>query len=349
MFEDRTADSIFENMLDNIDDTIDKREGSPAWDLTYPGAIEIGNAYIALDTVLELGFAETTDDEHMDLWAESFGITRRPAIPAVGTVKLTGPDGTVVPAGTRLQTSSGVYYTTDHDVTLTGGSATVSATAEEGGTAGNVGPGEINSLAPGDLFGIVSVTNETYFVGGVDAETSEELHARVLNRLQHPATSGNASNYRQWALEVIGVGDAKVTPVAYGPGTVKVVLLSTEKRAPTQSVIDEATRHINEQKPIGAAVTVVGAEEVPINISATVMLADGASIDDVKSQFTGLLTEYLKSIAFTDELIRYTHVANLLLSTPIIDYSNFTLNGTTANIQLADGQVGVVGEVKLSV
>lgn len=349
MFEDKTAESIFESMLGNIDDTIDKREGSPAWDLTYPGAIEIGNAYIALDNVLELGFAETTDDTHMDLWAASFGIKRKPAIAATGTVKLTGPDGIVVPAGTRLQTNTGVYFTTDHDVTLTGGSATVSATAEEGGTVGNVGAGEINALAPGDLFGIVSVTNETYFAGGVDAETSEDLHARVLDRLQHPATSGNASHYRQWALEVTGVGDAIVTPLAYGPGTVKVTLLDTEKRAPSQAIVTAAADYINEQKPIGAAVTVVGADELPINVSATVTLAKDASIEEVKAQFTKVLTEYLKSIAFTSELIRYTHIANLLLSTPIIDYSNFIINGSTSNIQLTDGQVGVVGEVNLSV
>ena len=36
MFEEFDSDSILENMLDDVDDRYDKREGSPIWDAAAP-------------------------------------------------------------------------------------------------------------------------------------------------------------------------------------------------------------------------------------------------------------------------------------------------------------------------
>ncbi|MGC4378410.1 baseplate J/gp47 family protein [Fictibacillus sp. Mic-4] len=345
-FEEMTPELLHEAMLEAIDDAIDKREGSVAHDLLYPAAIEIANAYVELDSVLGLGFAETAEGVYLDLRASEFGITRKPALKAQGSVVLTGPTDTLVPSGTRLQTETEIFFVTLEDAVLTNGTATVTAEAETGGIDGNVAPNTITALAPGDLYGVVSVNNPLAFDGGADEEDDESLLKRLKDRVQKPATSGNVAHYYQWAMEVAGVGDAKVYPTADGPGTVKVVLLDTEKTAPTQAIIDVATVYINENKPIGATVTVVGASELAVNVSATLTLAAGATVEEVTTQFTDALREYLKSIAFTGDLIRYTRIANLMLDVPnIIDYSNLTVNGGTSNIQPTDIQVGVVGTV----
>ncbi|PFP30267.1 baseplate J protein [Bacillus sp. AFS073361] len=348
-YEDKTPDLIHGSMLENVDPAIDMREGSVVHDLTKPAAIEIANAYIELDAVLALGFAETSEGEYLDMRASEHGVTRKAAVKAQGSVTLTGPDGEVVPSGTRLQTESEVFFVTLADVTLTGGTATVNAEAEEAGLAGNVAAGTITALAPGDLYGIVSVTNALVFDGGADAEDDEALLARLLDRVRKPATSGNAAHYKQWALEVAGVGDAKVYPVWNGGGTVKVVLLDTEKTAPAPSVVTAATDYIESQRPIGVTLTVVGATELAINVAATMTLASGADIADVQAQFTESLADYLKSVAFTGEQIRYTRIANLLIDVPgVIDYASLTVNGGTANILPTDEQVGVVGSVTLT-
>jgi uncharacterized phage protein gp47/JayE len=348
-YEDKTPDLIHGSMLENVDPAIDQREGSVVHDLTMPAAIEIANAYIELDAVLALGFAETSEGEYLDMRASEHGVTRKEALKAQGSVTLTGPALTVVPQGTRLQTASEIFFVTLADVTLTTGTATVSAEAEEAGLTGNVAIGTITALAPGDLYGIVTVTNPAVFDGGADIEDDASLLARLLDRVRKPATSGNAAHYKQWALEVAGIGDAKVYPVWNGGGTVKVVLVDTEKTAPAPSVVTATAAYIETQRPIGVAVTVVGATELAINVSATLTLESGADITDVQTQFTTALTDYLKSVAFTGEQIRYTRIANLLIDvSTVVDYAGLTVNGGTANILPTDEQVGVVGSVTLS-
>ena len=347
-YESKTPDALHEDMLASINDAIDKREGSVAHDLTYPTAIELGNTYVELDVALGMGFVDTSEGVYLERICLPFGITRKQALKAKGNVTLTGPAGTIVPINTRLQTTANeaVFFITLEAVTLTDGTATVSAEAELGGAQGNVGIGEINALAPGDLYGIVSVTNATAFDGGVDVEDDESLRKRLIDRAQNPATSGNANHYRQWALEIAGVGDAKVKPIWNGAGTVKVILLDTEKTAPTQPIIDSVTAHINEQKPIGATVTVVGASEVGINITATLTLEEGAQTESITSAFKVALTDYLKTIAFADSTVRYAKIASLLIDVAgVLDYANLKVNGATNNVPITDEQVAIAGTV----
>jgi uncharacterized phage protein gp47/JayE len=333
-------------MLENVDPAIDQREGSVTHDLTMPAAVEIANAYIELDAVLALGFADTSEGTYLDMRAGEHGLTRKPSVKAQGSVTFTGPDGTIVLNGTRVQTESGIYFVTLTDVTISGGMSTVNAEAEDGGLAGNVAAGLINALAPGDLYGVVTVTNPANFDGGADEEDDAALLKRLKDKVSNPVTSGNAAHYRQWALEVAGVGDAKVYPVWNGGGTVKVVLLDTEGTAPAQTIIDAATAYIEDNRPIGATVTVVGVTEVPINITATLTLAEGKTSTDAQTEVSALLKDYLKTMAFTDTVVRFSQIAALVLNAEsVIDYTNLTINGGTTNITIVDGSVAVAGTV----
>jgi uncharacterized phage protein gp47/JayE len=355
MFETETKEAVLERLIDGIADDIDKRQGSVVQDLLSPAAIELAQVYVALDQVLTFGFAtEDTPSNYLDLRCAELGVYRKPSVQAIGQVTFEGPEGTVIPEGTRIRTDEAepVYFVTTQEGTILNGNVTVNATGEFGGVSGNVLQGEI-SIVLGDLAGIVTVTNEFPFDGGVDTESDESLITRYYDKVRKPATSGNVYHYEQWAKEVAGVGDAKVYPLWNGAGTVKVVLLDDEKTTPAQTIVDAAIAHINDSAPIGATVTVVGATEMPINVSATLTLAQGADINDVTTQFSEALAEYLKSLAFITnehtgepELIRYTQIANLLLGVPqIIDYTNLTVNGGSANIQPASEEVGVVGTV----
>ncbi len=58
MFENITQDYIMERMLERVSDTFNKEEGSFVYDALAPMAIELAEAYIQLDQVLNLGFAE---------------------------------------------------------------------------------------------------------------------------------------------------------------------------------------------------------------------------------------------------------------------------------------------------
>lgn len=365
-FSQETKDAILTRLLSGVADDLDKRQGSVVFDMLSPASLELAQAYLALDQVLTFGFAtEDTPRQYLELRCAELGISPKVALKAVGSLTFSGQDGVVVPVGTRVSTDEAepVYFVTTQAGTITGGAVMVAAEAETAGANGNVAQGTI-TLVLSDLSGVTAVTNSATFDGGADVETDESLLARYLEKAQKPATSGNAYHYEQWAKEVAGVGDAKVYPLHAGPGTVKVVLLDDEKTTPAQTIVDAVQNYLDPAQdgtgqgvaPIGATVTVVGAQELPINVSATLTLASGADIGEVTAQFSEALTEYLKSIAFATsvatgqpELIRYTQIANLLLGVPpIIDYANLTVNGGTANIQPTSDEVGVVGSVTLS-
>ncbi|WP_239613954.1 baseplate J/gp47 family protein [Cohnella mopanensis] len=350
MYENQTMGAILERMLDASPADIDKRQGSVTTDLLSPASIELAQAYVALDNVLAAGFAPTSYGQYLEMRADEYGLTRKPAVKSIGALTFSGPVGTVIPAGTVASTggSAPTYFVTDVVTTVIGGSVTVVAKSQEAGASGNVSMGAINVLL-GDLVGVVTVTNAVNFDGGADEESEAALLARYLERARRPATSGNANQYRQWALEVPGISDAKVYPVWAGGGTVKVVLLDDEKTAPAPSAVTEAAAYIESQRPIGATVTVIGAIEVPINVSVDVTLAPGATIPEVKAQIEAGVSAYLAGLAFTDPLVRWTRVSNVILDIPpVVDFATLTVNGGTSNIVIADGSVAVLGTVTVT-
>lgn len=347
-FSEQTEQAILERMLDAIRDDVGKRQGDIAYDLSDPAAQELAQAYVALDQVLNNAFLnEDMPTDVLRLAASDFGVDYKLAVKARGFVTLTGPINQLVVAGQQVRTDDGVYFATLTNVTLTQGTAQVEVEATVGGTLGNVAPGEINTVV-GDLSGVLFVRNELAFDSGVDEESDESLLQRVYDKVRKPATSGNVYHYEQWAREVAGVGDARVFPTWDGPNTVKVVLLSDDKQSPTQAVIDAAVDKIEIERPVGAHVTVVGASEVPINLSATLTLANPDTLDAVKADIEEALQTYLQTLAFTDNYVRYARIAAMLLDIEsIVDYENLTVNGGTANVQVTDEQVAVLGTVSV--
>jgi uncharacterized phage protein gp47/JayE len=350
-FENETFERILERMLARLPDDIDKRQGSVVYDLLAPAAAELAQAYIEMDNVLNLGFADTTYGEYLDRRAAEQGLTRKPAVKATGRLTFSGPKGTIIPVGTRVSTEgeTPVYFVTTTEVTITEGPVTVDAEAEVGGVNGNVDAGKI-TVVLGDLSGVVTVTNAEPFTGGIDEETDEELLARYKEKVTRPITSGNKYQYEAWAKEVPGVADARCYPRWNGNGTVKIVVVDSEKRSPSAQVIQAVADHIEEVRPVLADVTVVGVTEVPINISVTVTLAAGVNPSDVEVSIRENITEYFKQIAFVDTIVRYTAIGNAILdANGVIDYSNLTVNGSVANVILNDDEVPILGAVSITV
>lgn len=350
-FESQTQQEILQRMLFESPSDIDTRQGSVTWDVLSPSAGELENAYVSLGNVLSWGFANPEQPrEYLEKRAAEFGIYPKPAVKATGHVTFAGTDGTVIPLGTEVLTRDivPVIFVTTEIKTVINGTATVAVEAKVGGRNGNVLAGAI-SLVGGNISGISSVINELAFEDGADVESDEALLNRYFEKVQKPATSGNVNHYVQWAKEVAGVYDAKCFPVWNGNGTVKVVLLDEEGTAPPQSTIDAVVSHINDGRlPIGADLTVVGATEVAINVSAKVTLAPGSALSQAKADFETVLRGYFKSIAFVDTSVQYTRIAAHLLDVPNVkDYENLTVNDKTQNIEIPDGSVPVLGEVTL--
>ena len=359
-----TEDNIRQRMLDRVPSTVDKSEGSYIWDSISPVAVELVFVAMMAQKVLELGFAQTTNGDYLDMRAEEHGVSRRAAVAATGTIQITGTAGKVISSGlkvaTEADTSSGIAsieFTTAADVTLdTNGTGLVAITASEAGASGNIAAGKIVVLVTSNS-NIKSVTNPAATTGGVDEEDDDSLRARYLEYVRTPGTSGNITDYRQWAMSISGVSDAKVIPLWNGPGTVKVVILGPNKMPPDASLVSSVQEYIaptntGERKaPIGATVTVVAAQSISISVVATVLLDSSVSVSlaEIKEKFTAALASYLADMAFKADTIRYARIGSLLIEqTGVVDYVDLTVNGGTGNIPITETQVAIAGAVTIS-
>ena len=73
-----------------------------------------------------------------------------------------------------------------------------------------------------------------------EGETDEELRARTLAALAATPASGNADHYAAWCGQAADILRVKVLPLARGNGTVDIVAVGREGKAPGGAAIREA-------------------------------------------------------------------------------------------------------------
>jgi uncharacterized phage protein gp47/JayE len=225
---------------------------------TEAGAVHLLYGY--LDWISKQCIPDTAESEYLERWAAIWGITRKPATFAVGQVGGVSNAATTLFAGTVFQRADGQQYTTVADQDLPPGTTPVDLIATVAGTAANTPAG----VSLGLLSPVAGVQSSALTLGegirsGTDAESDEELLARLLQRIQQPPQGGAESDYIRWALEVPGVTRAWVYPLAMGPGTVVVLFVTDNDPAgpiPDAATVAEVQAHIDSVKPVTAEVFV---------------------------------------------------------------------------------------------
>lgn len=348
--------TVRQNVLARIPATRDKSEGSWLWDVVAAIAGEIGTEDDRIRFVFDLGFVQTTVGEFLDLKGEEHGVDRHLATKAHGIAHFTGTIGTPIPAGTEISTvgAPGIapqVYTTDIDAVVGGGGTVdVAITAQTAGAAGNVAADTI-VMPPEEIPAITAVTNPDPLEDAIDDEPDEQYAARILIKVRNPGTSGNGADYRNWSLEVVGVGAAAVVPLASGPGTVTVAIVNTDKDPATTlpALVTEVQDYIapaagDGKAPVGADVTVEAATAVDIDVAATLTIMAGYSRPAVEAAVDAALEDYLKDLALTeDNDVRHARVVTTILDTPgVLDATAVLVNGAAVNVAIGVTQVAVL-------
>lgn len=185
---------------------------------------------------------------------------------------------------------------------------------------------------------------------GNDEEETEHLRERYLVSIRKPSTSGNKYDYYNWAMACDGVGAAKIFPLGYGPGTVKVVIADENKSGASDALISTVKDYIEEQRPVGADVTVVSAEEVPIMVTARIKLLKDWNLGRVQQEFREHLGSFFYENAFMLAYVGIARVGKILLETGgVEDYDGLMLDGRDENVLLANEQIAVAGDIILEV
>lgn len=359
----KSAEDYYKEMTSTITD-VDTSEHSLIYAALMPACYELSYQSLMLDEVTKRVFAKSALENgyYDDLRNRclEMGIEQKLATTATGTIKITGKINSKLPSGVLVSTALGITYLTQSDVIVNSeGIGYTGIIASDKGSKYNANVGDV-SLLPVKYEGIYGVTNESKIDNGYDDETYEALYQRYLTKVQTPATSGNKYHYKNWALEVTGVGSADVIPLwdksngLNGNGTVKVIITNSNYRAAGADLIKAVYDHIEEERPIGPIVTVVSAEELILNICAKIEF-DSATYDSntLKNNISSIISDYLKDVVSSPKKLKEISImkigALILSATGVDDCTSVSINSSTVNIPIADNQLPVLGEVMFNV
>lgn len=359
-----SADTIHKRMINAAPSDISTLEGDFFWDNTRPGAEEIAMLkQMIISRYLKIFFPQFSYEQYLELIGDFKGIDRKNPTTAIGIVKVEGISGVEIDKGKIFSTVSNDENNSIEFVTLekkyidNTGVTYVRVQCTQPGIIGNVLKGSVSVLVT-PINGVSKITNEEDFTNGVDIESDDDLRERILLRDRNPSTSGNKYHYKEWALQVPGVGDAKVFPRWITKSGVKVVIVDTEKKATEQVLVDSVYNHIESVRPCGADVTVISAKEVELNIKARISIDSNISIDDAKSNFSKSLEIYLKKMieTFFDDkstgptYISIAKVGSILLTTDgVLDYAELTINEASSNVTIESDEIPIIGNISVEV
>ena len=342
-----TQEEILSRLLSEISNEYDKTVGSFFYDVEKPVSTELEAVYDQVESILKNGFAKTAEGQYLDNKVLEQGLTRKPATASTVVVKVTGSPNSSVSVGDKVASDELIFTIIENATIDAGGFVYVTASCDTPGRIGNIPVGAINRF-PVTLPGLVTVTNEEAATGGYDEETDDELRERYFEKVSLPATSGSKHHYVGWAKEVEGVGDAKCIPLWNGNGTVKVIIINSDKEAASAELIAAVASHIEENRPIGAAVTVESAEPLIINISVSLVLGNGITEEMAISRISEKVTDFLQKNAFSSTYISFAQIGGCILNCEgITDYTDLTINGGTENITVSETAVPVLGGVNV--
>jgi len=348
MWEDMTFENILNDMLSRVPSNVDKREGSIIYDALAPAAYKLAEAYFMLRNYVDLFFADTAVGEFLSRRTAELGIVRRPATKAIRKIITDVP----VDVGTRWGLEDTTYVIIEK-VTDT----EYKAECEQLGSIGNAYSGPLYNID--NISGITAELTDI-LIPGEDEETDESLRQRYFESLVSQAYGGNILDYKQKVTALPGVGGVKVEPVWDGGGTVKLIIIDSEYNKPSDTLINEIQTAVdpvqNQGKgygiaPIGHVVTVVGVEEVEIDVEPQITLQTGYTWEDVKPIVETAINDYFTELrgewADSETLVvRISQIeVKILAITGIVDVQNTKLNGQQQNIELGPYEIPALGEV----
>lgn len=356
IFDNQGVDEIHDRMMSNLPDDIDVSEGSHQWNLTMPHAYE--KAFMAsymMPEAIRMIFPMFCEgyEEIMEYHAEARGMKRKQAECATGELVITGVAGTEIPAGSTFSTLAyndqpSIDFCTTETVEIgEDGTVTVPIKALLEGASGNVAANTI-ILNSSYIDDIESTTNPAPTSGGVEIESIQDLQERIREHdvSMEYSYGGSPADYKRWALSVPGTGAAVIVAPADDTEPITIIITDANGLPADKELCQDVYDYIMqpnhpEQRlaPINDRIVVVAPATITANVSATVELVPGHTIDQAKKAFIEALQVYMAEAADAGE-IKYTKVGSILSGVSSVnDFKDLRVNGGTSNVAITADQV----------
>ena len=353
MYEDQTYENILDRSLARVASDVDKREGSVIMNAIAPVSAEHADVYIQLGNIVNNGYADTAVREFLILRCKERGIIPYEATKAT----LKGKFNMEIPIGSRFNLNELNYVATAF-IESADGYFYYQMECETEGTNGNKFFGELSSIEyiDKDLTGELT----ELLIPAEDEEDTEDLRKRYLGSFNATPFGGNKAQYKEEIGKLSGVGGVKVIPVWNGGGTVKVIIINSNMEKPSEVMVQTIQNTVDPtpqgtgagMAPIGHTVTVVGCDDVIINVSTSCVLEDGYTWDGIKDQIITAFEKYLLEIRENwvdndNSVVRISQLENRILSIEgVIDVLHTSINGAEENLTLEFSEIPVLGEVQ---
>lgn len=346
MFELMTFENIIKRMLDSVPDTFDKREGSIIYNALAPVAIELTETYIAMDELLDQTFVDTASYYYLEKRCKERGIT---PLPATNTIAK-GVFNIDIPLDSRFNLGEYNYVTIER---ISEGIYKMKCE-----TAGPIF--ELGQLIPIEYIdGLETAELTEILINGEDEESEDSLRQRYYDSLNSQSFGGNIQNYKDEVNKLPDVGGVKVYPVWNGGGTVKLVIINSNFKVPSEDLVNLVQEEIDPNMkgeglglaPIGHRVTVTGVVSTTINISTTITYKSGYTWENIKTITEEAVDDYFNELnmSWEDEenlIVRISQIETRLLSIDgVLDIGNTMINDVASNFSVDKDSIVVRGDV----
>ena len=346
MYENITFEKLMERAVARIEEqnsNIDTREGSIVYNALAPAIYEIMGMYIEIDRIMNETFADTASREYLIKRAAERGIIPQPATNAILKGVFT-PATLEIPIGSRFSLENLNYKIVE-----------------------KIGDGQYRNAHFGQLIPIEYIDKlETaelteLLIPGEDEEDTESIRKRYYQSLEAESYGGNKIDYKIKVGLIKGVGGVKVYSGHEwnGGGTVKIVITDSDFEKPTDTLVKSVQKEVDPVAtpgegigiaPIGHIVTVVGVNEVEIDISTQIIYQPGYYFEAVKTDLEKAVDEYLQGLnsVWEDEsnIIGISQLETRILGVKgVLDVMNTTINGVSENYTVHKDSIVKRGEL----
>lgn len=375
-----TREAIQKEMLEQVDNSLDKRQGSIIQTALGPVAWYLEGVGLDLSKIQDNSNPVTAVGESLDLITITRNITRNPARAAVrkGTFNVEIPEGSTfktVNGANSLIFSSGAEITDES----TAGSYVYYLTCTTPGSAGNNYTGPILPITA--ISGLTSASIGEITTAGTDEETDDSLRSRYFASFDAANFGGNIASYRSAILAIDGVGAVQVYPAYQGGGTVLCSILGSDMKPAIPATVEEVQNAICPPEdgeddpspngygmaPIGASVTITTGTELTLNITCNIQFAAGIQNgpemyqEQIEERIQAYIDEVMESwgAPLKSQKIEYSVVIyisrivySILQISDIVNVTNVQINGSGNDLTLTETsalqQVPVLGTVVIN-
>jgi hypothetical protein len=209
-------------MLEHIDDSYQKTEGFPTYDLTRGEAFAILELWKKAEEIeWKQNVDNLTGDELTRVCFQRKGTQRKLATKAVCNLRIVDGTGTIH-AGDLFESETGIQYESLETKDVEKNSV-IKIRCMQAGSIGNVPKGTITQM-PITIAGINNVINDDAAINGEDEETDDDLRERYYEELREPQLAVTITTINSGRKKSKGL--VRLMSSGYGMATIQLKLSS---------------------------------------------------------------------------------------------------------------------------